>query len=431
MHRILTLLLLVCANVATASDQIPGATLKRPIALVGGMIHPVSSEPVHDGTVVFEKGRITLVGRRGDVRIPENAEVIDLEGQHVYPGLFDAHTILGLSEICSVRATQDASESGAFNPNVRAHVAVNPDSELIPVTRANGVLLALSAPEGGTISGLAAVLQLDGWTYEQMTVNPAAGMVVTWPGVPDGLTDGGTSDRLREIRKWFDDARAYELARKESHRQRTDLKLEALLPVLERKVPLIVRADGLSTIQSAVAFCVEQKVRLIILGGYDAPLCAELLKQHDVPVIVSAVYRLPRRSDDGFDAAYTLPERLRQAGIKFCISGSDTSRTSNVRNLPYHAATAVAYGLPEDDALRAITLSPAEILGVAEQLGSLETGKDATLIVTTGNPLDTFTAVTAAWIQGRPVDLSSRHTLLNDKYQEKYRQLREAGSDKR
>jgi imidazolonepropionase-like amidohydrolase len=269
-------------------------------------------------------------------------------------------------------------------------------------------------------------MQIEVWTYEQMTINPAAGMVVTWPRVPTGLTDGGTSDRLREIRGWFDDARAYEKSREHNDRQQTDLKLEALLPVLKGDVPLIVRADALPTIQSAVAFAADQKVRIVIFGGYDAPLCAELLKKHDVPVIISAVYRLPRRQDDPFDAAYSLPSRLKEAGVRFCISGSDSSRTSNVRNLPYHAATAVAYGLPEDDALRAITLSPAEILGVSDQVGSLEAGKDATLIVTTGDPLDTFTAVSAAWIQGRAVDLSTRHTLLNEKYQEKYRQLKAA-----
>lgn len=427
MKLLLTILLLTVSTAsAVASDAIPGAPQKAPVVITGATIHTVSGLVIDKGDLLFDRGRIVAIGESGSVKIPDNAERIIGKGRHVYPGLFEAHSHLGLVEVSAVRASRDQSESGSMNPNVRAHVSVNPDSELIPVTRANGVLLALTAPSGGRIAGQAAVMQLDGWTFEDMTVRSGAAMVVSWPSVPNQLeTKDAKKDPVASLREFFDESRAYLAARSDdASNQKTDLKLESLRPVLERKMPLLVSANSLAVIQSAVAFAVEQKVRLIIIGGYDAPLCAELLKKHRVPVIVSAVYRLPRRRSDGFDVAYTLPARLREAGIQFCISGSDSSRTSNARNLPYHAATAVAYGLPADEALKAITLYPAQILGVSKRVGSLERGKDATLIMTTGDPLETSTQVTSAWIRGRAVDLSSRHTQLYEKYREKYRRLK-------
>lgn len=419
--------LTILSSATFASDEIPGAPQKRPVAITGATIHTVSGPVIKNGDLVFDRGRIVGVGESGTVAIPDGAERISGTGRHVYPGLFESHSQLGLVEISAVRASRDRSETGQMNPNVRAHVSVNPDSELIPVTRANGVLLALTSPSGGRIPGQASVLQLDGWTFEDMTLRGGAAMSVSWPAVPNRIDrDGSKDDPVDSLREFFSHARSYLAARADdASGQKTDLKLEAMQPVLQRKMPLLVAANSLAVIQSAVAFTVEQDVRLIIIGGYDAPLCAGLLRKHNVAVIVSAVYRLPRRRSDGFDDAYTLPERLREAGIRYCISGSASSRTSNVRNLPYHAATAVAYGLPADEALKAITLYPAQILGVAKRVGSLEAGKDATLIVTDGDPLETATQVTSAWIRGRQVDLSSRHVRLYEKYREKYRQQKQ------
>lgn len=423
-HCTVIFLLVSLTTAGVASDAIPGAPQKTPIVITGATIHTVSGPVINNGDLLFNRGRIVAVGESGSVRIPDNAAHINGDGQHVYPGLFEAHSHLGLVEVSAVRASRDQSESGQMNPNVHAHVSVNPDSELIPVTRANGVLLALTAPSGGRIAGQAAVMQLDGWTFEDMTVRAGAAMIVSWPTVPHQLeAKDEQQDPIASLRDFFDESRAYLQARAvDGSSQQTDLKLESLRPVLERKMPLLVAANSLAVIQSAVAFAVEQNVRLIIIGGYDAPLCAGLLKKHEVSVIVSAVYRLPRRRSDGFDVAYTLPARLHEAGIKFCISGSDSSRVSNTRNLPYHAATAVAYGLPAAEALKAITLYPAQILGVSKRVGTLERGKDATLIIATGDPLKTSTQVTSAWIRGRAVDLSSRHTQLYEKYREKYRQ---------
>ena len=416
--------LLISVGATTASDELPGAPQKEVIALTGGTIFPVASPKIEDGVLVFDKGRIVTVGPSDTVQVPDGAKRIDCYGKRIYPGLFESHSQIGLIEVSAVRASNDRSEVGRLKPNVKANVAVNPDSELIPVTRANGVLLTLTEPSGGLVAGQASVLQLDGWTYEDLTLKSGAAMVVFWPSVPKQLEKGreaSSSNSVEQLRQLLVDARAYRMSKRNSpETQRTDVRLEAMFPVLDRKMPLLVHANSLAVIQSAVSFCAEEKLRLIIYGGYDAPLCADLLKKHNVPVIISAAYRLPRRRSDAFDSSYTLASRLNQAGVQFSISGGATSRNSNVRNLPYHAAVSVAYGLPYEVALRAITLSPAEILGVADRVGSLEAGKDATLFVTTGDPLETPSNVTAAWVQGRAVDLSSRHVKLYEKYRTKY-----------
>lgn len=417
-----------------ANPEVPGKPQAGPIALVGGTIHPVTAAVVESGIIVFDGGKIVAVGQ--DVAIPENAVKIDVAGKHVYPGLINADGDLGLVEINSVRATIDTSETGLINPNVRAQVAFNPDSEIIPVTRANGILLSLATPVGGLIAGQSALMQLDGWTYEDMALKSPLGMHIAWPRSAPGRARSSargaeaaatSSDReLAMLDRAVADARAYHAARQASgaaSSQPADVRWEALGPVLEGRLPVVVGADGLVEIQAAVSWAAREKLKLIILGGYDAPLCAELLKQHEVPVIVSACQRLPQRATDPYDAPFTVPERLRQGGVKFCIA-SPYAATS-IRNLPYQAGCAAAHGLPADEALKAITLYPAEILGVAERVGSLEAGKDATLIVTTGDPIETATQVEQAFIQGRQVDLNNRHKRLWEKYQEKYR--RKAG----
>lgn len=432
--RLLLLSACLTAQSALASDQIPGAPQKKPVALVNGVLHTVSGPVIEAGTIVFDNGRITELGPR--LQPPSNADVIDLQGRHVYPGMIESHSQLGLTELSSTRATIDTSETGLLNPNVTAATAVNPDSELIPVTRANGVLVALSAPSGGLVSGKASLLNLDGWTSADMTLQRESGLVINWPtssrssffGPPGTGGAGGDSggSQLQELRNLFTDARAWSKARTASpETQRYDIRFASMQSVLAGKVPLIVAADEAEEIQAAVAFGVEQKLQVIIFGGYDAESCAELLRRYQVPVIVSAVHRDPRNDHDDYDAAYTLPERLRKAGIQFCISGSARSETWNTRNLPYQAATAAAYGLPRDEALKSVTLYPARILGVADRLGSLEPGRDATIFVSTGDPLETDSQVTQAWIQGRLVDLSSRHTQLAGKYGEKFRRLKE------
>lgn len=428
-RRCVLLMLVACAiqgaGVANAHPEIPGEASHRPVAITGGTIHTVSGEVLDEATLLIRNGRIAAVGPR--VKVPKRAMRIDAAGKHVYPGLFAAKSDIGLVEINAVRATLDHRETGSINPNVKSWVSVNPDSEMIPVARSNGVLLALTAPTGGLLSGQSAVMQLDGWTFEDLTLKPAVGMHVVWPSmaaVIDQEEGRETKERDRAVenlRRAFDDARAYAKARTADPTTPKDARWEAMLPVIAGEQPLIVDADNLQQIQAAVAFAVEQEVPLIIHGGYDAPLCADLLVKHDVPVIISEVYRLPLRRWEPYDTAYTVPARLHEAGVRFCISGGGRFGASMVRNLPYHAAMAVAFGLPADVALRAITLAPAEILGVGDRVGSLEKGKDATLIITDGDPLETATHVEAAFVQGRPVDLNDRHKRLWKKYEEKYR----------
>lgn len=421
------------ARCATANPEIPGKPQAKPVALIHGTIHPVSGPSIEDGILLFDAGKIVAVGK--DVAVPENATQIDIAGKHVYPGLINADGDLGLVEINSVRATIDTSETGQINPNVKAQVAVNPDSEIIPVTRANGVLMSLATPVGKLLTGQSALMLLDGWTWEEMTLRAPIGMHITWPRTTAGPARSSQRSAgaaaasgdlaMNALKQAIADARAYHKARQAagdgSTDQPVDVRWEALAPVLEGKLPIIVGADGLREIQAAVAWSVGEKIKLIILGGYDAPLCADLLKEHQVPVIVAACQRLPQRASDPYDTPFTVPERLRQAGIKFCIA-SPYSATA-IRNLPYQAGAAAAHGLPADEALKAITLYAAEILGVADRVGSLETGKDATLIITTGDPIETVTQVEQAFIQGRAVDLNNRHKRLWDKYQEKYRRL--------
>ncbi len=415
-----------------ASPAAPGAPQNHPIALIGGVIHPVSGPTIEDGVVLFERGKIVAVGK--DVALPADVERIDLGGNHVYPGLFDAFTHLGLVEISAVKASSDQTETGRINPNVQTRVAINPDSEAIPVARSNGVLTVLTAPSGGLISGTSAVVQLDGWTWEEMTLKPSVAVHVRWPRmapVQNWHEDKSAQEQLQlrdkalvELRRALADARDYyrhrqTLTNGDMRKYDLDARWEAFVPVLERKAPLIVEAEEIQQIQSAVAFCEREKLKLIIVGGYDAPACAELLKSRNIPVIVGGVHRLPRRRDDPYDAPFALPARLRDAGIRFCISGA--ARPAMVRNLAYHAGTAAAHGLTADEALRAITLSPAEILGVADRIGSLEAGKDATLIVADGDLLEIPTQVTMAFIQGKKAELDDRQKRLWEKYKEKYR----------
>lgn len=418
-----------------AHDSIPGAPQTKPIALVGGTIFPISGKPIEQGVVLFDKGRIVAIGK--EVELPADVKQIDVTGKHVYPGLFDAHTNLGLLELPSVRASVDDRETGAINPNVEAIKAVHPESELIPVTRSNGVLLALTAPTGSLLAGRASVIQLDGWTWAEMALKTDVGMQLHWPNesplrnwrnpTPIKKQLEQRDELLKVLRQAFDDASAYRTAHQteadrgfEFDEFPRDLRWEAMLPVFDRQQPLIVAANQLTQIQAAVAFALRHKLKLIIHGGYDAELCADLLKQHQVPVIIEGIYRLPLRPGDDYDAAFTLPQRLRAAGVTYCIAGGGKHATENTRNLPYHAAQAVAFGLPADEALRAITLAPAEILGVADRVGSLDVGKDATLFVADGDILETATHVEHAWIQGRAVDLSDRQKRLWHKYQQKY-----------
>jgi imidazolonepropionase-like amidohydrolase len=340
-------------------------------------------------------------------------------------------------EIGAVRASRDFAETGRINPNVRAEVAVNPESEIIPVTRANGITTFVTSPRGGLISGLSAVMMSDGWTWEEMTLKAPAALEVQWPSMTIARgwwvtksEEEQKKDRdraLTELAEAFRDARAYMAAKKAEGQKgiphhNTDVRWEAMIPVLEGKVPVVVTATEVQQIQAAVAWAQQEGLRLIIKGGHDAWRVTDLLKRHGVPVLAGGIHRLPSRRFEKYDEPFTLPKKLYEAGIPFAIISEDEA--PHERNLPYQAAQAAAYGLPKEEALKAITLYPAQIFGVADRIGSLEVGKDATLIVTTGDPLEIVTQVEMEFIQGRRIDLRSKHTMLYEKYKEKYRRAR-------
>lgn len=443
MKQLIAPLVVALAIPAFAQDlTMKAAPQSRPIAIVNAHVHTVSGATFPSGYVIFNQGKITAVGDAAALpRLTADVEVIDAAGKDVYPGLIGAYTQLGLTEIGAVRASQDTSEVGSdgIMPEVRACVAVNPDSTLIPVTRTNGVLAVGVFPTGGTIPGRASVIVMDGWTSEQMTVKDAAGVVVDWPmsrPISAWWMDTPEEEQLRNIRRGFsrieeafNTARAYAHNRDADPSAPADLRWEAMRPVFaastpnagpDARLPVFVMAQDYDQITSAVAFCNRNGLRCVIVGGREAPQCAELLKKSNIPVIVIGVHNMPRRDDSAFDEPFTLPLRLEQAGIQWCLASGE--ETPHERNLPYNAGRAIAYGLDPDVAIRSVTLSPAQILGVGDSLGSIDAGKSATLIVTDGNPLELTTRVEIAFIHGKRIDLSNKQTELNKKYREKYRQ---------
>jgi imidazolonepropionase-like amidohydrolase len=376
-------------------------------AIEDALIHPVSRPPFR-GTIVMRGGKIADLGP--DARVPAGAAVIDGSGLSVYPGMIDALTHIGLSEIGSVPGTRDEAEIGEIQPDLKVLSAVNPHSEIVEVTRANGITAVLSAPQGGLIGGQSAVLRLDGRVPREMAVKEVFALHVRFPDL-GGTEESKTEDekRLRELREPFEAARRYDPDRGR------DLKIESLLPYVRRERPVIFHADRAREIRAAVSFAGEAGLIPILSGGREAWKAAKLLADRKVPVILGGVMQLPLERHDPYDSTFASAARLSAAGVRFAVSSAQAF-SGNSRNTPYHAAWAAAYGLDREEALKAVTLYPAEILGVADRLGSLEVGKDADLIVTTGDPLEVITDVVYMFIAGRPVSLESRHTRLYEKF---------------
>jgi imidazolonepropionase-like amidohydrolase len=380
--------------------------------------------------LVIDGERIAALGP--GLAPPAGARVVDLQGLHVYPGLIDANTILGLVEIGSVRGTVDVNEVGDLNPNVRAEVALHPDSELLPVARAGGVLVAMAAPRGGLVAGTAAVFRLDGWTWEDLTVAAPAGLLVQWPSMridraPDARPSAEEQERtrderLRSLRQAFAAARAYERAHAAAGKKgipahERDPRWEAMLPVVRGRIPVLVAARDVSQIRAALRWAQEEGLRMVLLSGGDVARLADEIARARVDVVLDPTWALPERRWEPYDEPFTIAARLHAAGVRFCITtGSGTFGAANARNLTCEAAAAVAHGLPPEEGLRAITQRPAEILGVGDRLGTLAPGKEATLIVTDGDPLDIRTHVVRAFIAGREVSLETRQTRLWERY---------------
>lgn len=422
--------LLFSVGILIGSDQVPGAKQERPIILTGGTIHPVSGPEIVNGEILFDDGRIVEVGQR--VNRPQDAVEVDVGGKHVYPGFIAAHSIIGLVEVSAVRATRDYAETGLVNPNVRVEQAYNPDSEHIPVARANGIALAHVVPQGGLLSGTSAVMMLDGWTWEDALLEGGVGVWLNWPDMVPIERRWMTKSReeqekeiqenLKRLDEVFDQAEAYHRAKVAGNAElKTDLRWEGLEPVLEGRAPLFIPANHVSQITAAVNWIKRRGYKMVLVSGRDGWMVTDLLKEEGIPVIVGDIHTLPSRRWDSYDSRFALPGQLHAAGISFCLAPTESS--DNVRNLPYEAGTAVAFGLPREEAIKAITLYPARILGIDHQVGTLDPGKDATLMVTSGDPLDIRSQVEQLYIQGRKVDLGSRHKTLYEKYRERHRQL--------
>lgn len=395
----------------------------------------VSGADIENGTVVIRDGKIDAVG--AGVSAPSGAQVIDGRGLSVYPGMIDAGTSMGLVEVPQgANGTVDTAEVGDLNPNAKAVVAINPHSAHIAVTRVDGVTNTLSSPTGGLISGQSALINLLGTTPREMAVVPYAALVINYPRIgggggggfggpqqgPANLTDtlAANERQLDQIRKILRDAESYGRAQdayaKDHSLPRPDrnVLLEPLVTYVRGEQPVIFRADREAEIRGAIKFAEEMKLKAIIMGGNDAAKVAALLKEKNVPVILTGVFDLPGREDDAYDVLYEQPAKLQEAGVRFCISTGDPG--PEVRNLPLYAGMASAFGLSKADALKAVTLYAAQIMNVADRLGSIEPGKMANLVVTDGDLLEARTHVRYLFIDGRPVPLTSRHTELNDAF---------------
>ncbi len=425
---------------AHASSNIPPPPQQKPVLITGATIHTVSGATISNGRMLFDKGRIVAVGSAADVPDSPGATVVSLAGKHLYPGFISANSSLGLVEVQSVRATVDSAETGALNPNSRALVAINADSELIPVARANGVLAALTVPRanvGGLIAGTSALIQMDGWTWEDMGIVPEVGLHVFLPGMrfnaalyptlPAARLEEMqrlTAQRLKALEDAFESAAAYVKAQASGESLAPDVRWEAMRPVINGQRTVFMHADELPQMRYALGFAQRFGVKIAIVGGQDAALITDLLRERNVPVVIAGVHRLPLRRGDDVDAPFSLAAKLAAAGVKFCIArGGGTFEAATERSLPFEAGTAAAHGLARDEALKAITLYPAQIIGAADKLGSLEKGKLASFIVTDGDPLEIQTRVERIYIAGRELELSDKQTKLNEKYEQKYKQL--------
>ena len=431
MRIFLTLALATAASAALAQVPVPAPPQAKPILITGATLHVGNGTVVPNATVAFDKGRLTYAGPSAGFT-PDKAgyETIDAAGQQLYPGLILPNTTLGLTEVEAIRATVDDEEVGTLNPNVRALIAYNTDSDVLPTVRTNGVLLAQPTPRGGLLTGQSSVVQLDAWNWQDAVVRADDGQHLTWPEMVFRLNPNeeaaaldkrqkAREGRLRDLEQLFAEASAY---RQQPTGRQENLRLAALAGIFDGSKTLYLHADYGKEIIEAVRFARRLGVqKLAVVGARDAWMVLDFLKQNDVSVVVSRIHALPRRDADDYDQPYKLPAQLQAAGIRFCLDYQGTQETAGSRNLAFIAGTAVNFGLTQEQALTAITLTTAQIMGIDKDYGSLETGKSATLVLSKGDLLDMRTnAVTRAFIDGRSISLDSKQTYLEKKFRSKY-----------
>jgi len=422
-------------SLGISNDQIPGEEQKRPIILKGGIIHTVSTDVFEGYDILFSKGKIVRIEK--NIMASPETDVYDVFGKHIIPGYIAPITRIGLVEIGLVKQTRDFAERGSFNPNVKANVSYNPDSDLIPITRSNGVLVVNSVPAGGRISGQSSVMMLDGWTWEQATLKHPSGLHINWPSMrinyganvkkSEKQQKEEIQKSIRDLDHMVRDVRAYfqrikQRSRIAGERQKSDLRLESMIPFVVEKKKIFIHADEARQIKSAVEWAKKNDLKIIIVGGSDSWRLTDLLVKNNIPVVIDQVEKIPTRRFEPIHLPYKLPFLLKQAGVQFCLNTIiGYPHDGNIRNLPNEAMRAAAYGLDKSEALRSITLSTAEILGVDDMIGSLDIGKDATFFISETPPMEMNPKILMAFIQGKEVDLNNHQKMLYKKYQEKYR----------
>lgn len=433
MKNILVIILFFLTGYFTSAQETvyPAPKQTGTTVITNATVHVGNGQVLENASVVITDGKIAAVGT--NVTVPANATKVDAKGKHVYPGLILPTSSLGLIEVSAVRATNDVRELGELNPNVRSIVAYNTDSKVINTLRSNGILLANIVPQGSLIAGSSSVVQLDAWNWEDAAYKTDAGIHFYMPSLlprprfggfsgasgpqqpqPDPVKEG--LEQVERMKAFFREAKAYDAA--PTHEE-TNLKFTAVKGLFNKSQRLYVHANTVKQMLVALDFVKEFGFDVTIVGGSDSWQIADLLKQNNVSVILQQPHSLPTLDDDDVDQPYKTAAMLQKAGVLFSISDDDGQTRG--RNLPFNAGTAVTYGLTKEEALQAITLNAAKILGVADKTGSIEVGKDANVIISEGDILDMKTSiVTDAFIQGRKIDLTDKHKLLNERYNQKY-----------
>jgi imidazolonepropionase-like amidohydrolase len=420
-YNIFILLLASCT--AFGQLTVPAPPQGEPAVILGATAHLGNGKVIENAAVAFEKGVITFVGEARDWPGYDSYRVIDARGKRLYPGFIATNTTLGLNEIDAVRATRDEREIGELNPSVRAIIAYNTDSELIPTVRSNGVLLAQIVPQGGPVAGQSSVVQLDAWNWEDAAYRTDDGVHIYWPRATRfnfrqfGMEQNERyAEELRELEQLLKEAQAY--AKTDKPKQK-NLKLEALRGLFSGEKTFYVHANEAKDIQRAVLMGEQFGLKTVIVGGRDAWMVAGFLKEKNAAVILQQTQSLPGFQDEAVDQPFRTPSQLKEAGVLFCLSDEGSWRQ---RNLPFQAGQAVGHGLDPEAAVQAITLDAARILGIDRTTGSIEKGKEATLFISQGDALDMRSSIVEmAFIQGREIDLNDKHKALYEKFQARYR----------
>ncbi|HEX5167558.1 MAG TPA: amidohydrolase family protein [Cyclobacteriaceae bacterium] len=426
-YNYLTFIGLLFLTATYAQRPVPAKPQEKPVALIGGIAHLGNGNVIQNSVIGFDKGKLTIVADASASVDLSGYEVIKIAGKHVYPGFILPDSQIGLEEVSSVGSMNDYNERGVLNPNVRAVISYNTDSEIIPTLRFNGVLLAETTPTGGLISGSSSVMEMEGWNWEDATHSADIGIHVNWPHRMQSEMDYSTfttkevpnkeyDKQVQLLSTFFADALAY--GRQPS--KEINLKLESMQGLFDGKKTLFIHSEQPKEIVESIRFAQSHNVkRITLITNWSAYYVADFLKENSIPVIIPEPHNLPERADDDADLIYRLPYLLSQAGISVGIYSAGMLNRS--RNLAFYAGTAAAYGMEKEEALKTITLNTAKALGIDKRVGSLEVGKDATLFISEGDALDCKSNIlTHAFISGKLVTLPGNQQELYERYSEKY-----------